>query len=219
MKKILIATIGIFFLFACSNDSETTNQNHSNMRGGSLLADLYDDMVNSASYITYDTAHKNFIAKMNYDDNPAAIDSEDKLLSWISLNISKTGFADYTSAKTEWENVKYKFEVMATDNHAFFSEFHNSTNPAGDIIQLIGTPELPVSTSSCEDNCISEYSSSMAAIGTAYGNAFAAAYNASENGNPKASTMFSGAKITRDLEIEIADGVLAMCMYQCKHGG
>jgi len=122
MKKISIVTLLVICFWACTNDSESINvQQPSNthaMRVGVDLQDLFEEMLKSQDYTTFDTSLIEFNKKLGEDAIEHEFVNETEMLDWIGNNLSKTSFNSKNHAISEWEVVKKDFELVLDSNSA-----------------------------------------------------------------------------------------------------
>ena len=153
MKKILLTAIAVAFLWACSNESEQHQKVPDSLsidQKSTSLGDLYNTMVQSSSYKIFHNAQKTFSQKMNFTGAVGDIDSETKILTWISNNINSTSFTNFQNATNSWADLKSKQKNVMTENAAFFSLLHNSGKDS--LYPIIHEPYVPVTTG-CQEDC------------------------------------------------------------------
>jgi len=155
MKKILItAIIAITFLCACSNESEQNLSTPSSLsvpqKKGSTLGDLYRKMTESDSYKKLSDSKDIFFAKMNFTGVVEDIDSETKILTWISDNIASTSFRDTKEAESEWNDLKLQQKAIMVENEEFFTLLYSSGK--GTLYPIIHEP-YEQTTTGCEEDC------------------------------------------------------------------
>jgi hypothetical protein len=148
MKKILTVVALSLLLFSCSNESEVAKEVSINKstfakEGDADLDKLYDNMVKSEAYINYESLQKDFIAKVNFKGNVSEVDTNEKLLTWISDNLSQTSFVNIEEAEGQSENLKLAFYKVYVENEIFFKGIINSNDTKSLLIHYLHLPTLP----------------------------------------------------------------------------
>lgn len=162
--------IGLLLIVSCSSDQDETtitdanaSNNSSQTKALSKLESLYNAMVNSQDYIDYDDAVESFVAKMKFSGVSSQIDTETKMLNWISTNIGSTGFTSYIDAENEWGNIKTLGETVILNNKPFFAELSISTRQ--DFVVLLPEIEPGVQpTNACMEGCKSSFLAAVASV-------------------------------------------------------
>lgn len=217
MKKVLFLALGLMLMVSCSNDAETTsfNQDSSSLQPKSTTAtleDLYDSMIQSQSYKNAESARNAFISKMNFNGTTSDVQTEAKLLFWISSNISRTTFTNYSAAVTEWENVKDLNYIAFEDNRLFFETLKGKDPSA--FQDLLNPIEAPYSDECdceglldiCGDMAQEEYSSNVSsAVNSLNGT----------NGD-EVSGAVAQAKVIYDLTTDVCADQYLDCVLSCR---
>lgn len=205
MKKLSLLILGLTFTLSlsvssCSNDLDNSPKEDSSvidfqLKSGNDLKTLYDAMVASQDYIEYEIAVKDFSAKMRFDGQSSDIDTEAKLLSWISTNISDTGFTNFTEAQDKWDDIVARGEILVDDNESLFLEIGNNT--AGDFQAILPEPGVEPAANPCQEACASAFNSTMASVMSEFTSAVQAASDAfTLHGNGHALAVSFGLAIT-----------------------
>lgn len=194
---------------ACSSEETTNFSSEGNGFKQKSLATLtaqYNKMINSPSYKNEHAALNQFVTKMNFNGNPAAIqgDTETDMLLWISNNLSTTSFTSYSAAVNEWENVVALGVVSYQANLGFYNELGN--NP-GLYPSIIPPLTAPVSPNSCPD-CKTAFNNCSSAANKSYGNAVEGIIDQIENNTITAN---QGVR-----KLEKADLKLTTALNSCK---
>ncbi|AXG74014.1 hypothetical protein DVK85_07055 [Flavobacterium arcticum] len=183
MKKIFLFLLGVISLTSCSNDiqesvtyddtsiiTNSVNQEQLMLKSASVdsvLKQLYIDMINSQSYIDYDTARVAFYDKLGYDIPDSEMDLGNKMLGWIQSNITQTGFLNYQEAVDKHEDVVALGIAAIQANYSFYKYLAgaapNVLAPILDELQPI--PTLCSGCVKTYNNCVgianSEYGAAM----------------------------------------------------------
>nr|WP_322625990.1 hypothetical protein [uncultured Flavobacterium sp.] len=143
MKKIFTVIALSLLLFACTNESEvatkeaTVNKSMFAKEGEIDLDQLYDDMIKSEAYVVYESLQKDFIAKINFTGDVSKIDTNEKLLNWISDNLSQTSFKNIEEAEDQSENLKLAFDKVYFANEKLFIGSATSVDPKKDLTRFV----------------------------------------------------------------------------------
>ena len=167
MKKLFAAIIIMIIATSCSSDNAQTDFNEneitiktpSTARNRSDLEDLFNNMKVTNSYIDFESKASAFVEKMNYDGDLDDIENTD-ILSWISLNLNKTTFKDYSDAESELEELKISSEKVASENTLFFTTLGNSDENDPAIVPIWFTQPEP-SSKNCIKNCWDLYATRL----------------------------------------------------------
>lgn len=217
MKKLSLFIVAILFAVACSTDNQETNVNDANTvtvstkREGVDLERMYQDMINSASYLAFKDASGTFARKMNFDGALSDIDTDAKILSWISNNIAKTSFANFEAAEREFETVQVLSRTAVDDNMAFYRALDGETPER--IIEVIGSPEPPIVSTGCP-TCIKDFNSSMVSItGQFVGHVMVALASVPTEGGAAASIKLASAQLAFSVAAEhLAQEFIKCCI-------
>lgn len=194
---------------ACSSEETTNFSSEGNGFKQKSLATLtaqYNKMINSTSYKNEHAALNQFITKMNFNGDPAAIqgDTEADMFVWISNNLSTTSFTSYSAAVNEWENVVALGMVSYQANLGFYNEL--GINP-GLYPSIIPPLTAPVSPNACP-TCKTAFNDCSSAANKAYGSAVEGIIDQIENNTITAN---QGVR-----KLEKADVKLSSALNRCK---
>ena len=192
MKKLFFLLLGLSFLVSCSNDEQITFNDSPSGAVSSIqkepvlksatidtvLKGLYITMINSRSYKDFASARSVFYNKFSTNIPDSELVSADKMLIWISNNISKTGFQNYQEAVDEHENVIALGIAAIQSNYAFHEHLAGAAPGAlGPILD----EQAYVPNASCKE-CIKAYNNCVSIANSAYGNAMQEACNSFMSG-------------------------------------
>ena len=182
MKKIFLFLLGITFLTSCSSDTQesvtyddtsivtnSVSQEQLMLKSASVdpvLKQLYIDMINSPSYINYDTARVAFYEKLGSTIPDSEMDADNKMLAWIQNNITQTGFQNYQEAVDKHDDV-VALGIAAIKDNLTFHEYLAGTAP-GALTPILDELE-PVPTE-CKA-CIKAYNNCVSIANSEYGDA------------------------------------------------
>lgn len=156
MKKLFLFLMGIAFLVSCSDDSQAPNDasattettTHQTLKSGTadpVLKQLYVDMINSRSYIEFNTAVTVFNDKLGNQIPENEMTTSTKMLQWIANNLSSTNFQSHLEAINKWDDVETLSAVEYNANYSFHN-YLGGTQP-GTLITII--EEVEPTPSAC----------------------------------------------------------------------
>ncbi|GGB67240.1 hypothetical protein GCM10007424_04040 [Flavobacterium suaedae] len=210
-------------MVSCSSDQDETtitdanaSKNSSQTKALSKLESLYNTMVSSQDYIDYDDAIESFVAKMKFSGSSSQIDTEAKMLNWISTNIGSTGFTSYIDAENEWNSIKAQRETVILNNKPFFAELSISTRQ--DFVILLPEIEPGVQpTNACMDECRATFDAIVDAAQDDFGDSLQLGANdfGMSGDGQTFSRLMAIEKITLTVTVEMAAGEYADCLIGC----
>lgn len=135
MRKIVLLFFGAITFIACSEEAVSVSENQNVVRReGVNIESLYLSMISSESYIMAEEALSHFITKMNFDGNVSDIDTEARMFSWISANLSMTTFSDLSEAEAHWQEVQNLGYISVQENIGFYEAINERENDFRDLI-------------------------------------------------------------------------------------
>lgn len=158
LSFVALATLvlGTFVFIACSesSESESKNQPFGNKKVVDLES-LYLGMIQSQSYIYAEEKLQSFVTKMNFNGNVSDIDTDAKMFSWISANLSSTDFVNLAEAEAHWRDALDLGRISFQENIEIYAVIGGREKELKDLI-LINDPVVPqpVANSTCDENLL-----------------------------------------------------------------
>lgn len=161
MKKMFFFLTVMLFIVSCSKEEsvtfkENTNQEFSLKSDDTLkvIKAAFKNMHESSAYLTRQSLADHFVAKMNFSGLASDIDEKDKLLSWISSNLSNTSFSSLQEAETEFGKIENFSIDILNENAFYFGSLEGLTDDQMyDIIDWYQL-ETEVSSNPCRKACL-----------------------------------------------------------------
>ncbi|OYQ49026.1 hypothetical protein CHU92_00490 [Flavobacterium cyanobacteriorum] len=174
-------------------------------------------MVNSSRYIALKKLESEFSLKMRYTGNPQDLQTEANILDWIRLNISNTGFINYTDALDKWNRIKSENYLVYVENQTLFTLI--AAEPKGSkalFNLLIGqVPPVVVPNNSC--TCLGDYLDNVATFTSSYQNSVQALANqAGEMSPSELGVEFNTLKLGFQLSLDAALDQYNHCIDDCE---
>jgi len=129
------------------------------------LENQYRIMIESQTYIDFDSAGKDFLSKINFHSDFEILDNEQKFIIWLTNNISYTKYKNITEAKVAWDEVKMKYQTSRTANDSFYVALKMSR--MYDFVDLLA-PEVYSSKDPCLMSCESTFKKAVSNAAITY---------------------------------------------------
>lgn len=123
------------------------------------LQEHYEKMLKSSSYLAFEKAGNEFIAKLNFQDDFDILDNETLFLKWLTTEINRTNFKDLNEANSAWLGVKEKYELSRKENDQFYIVLKMST--LYDLTDIIALEQKLTAKKPCEKRCETSYLSAL----------------------------------------------------------
>lgn len=131
MKKFFIGLCSALILASCSShDDQTTvfNNEAKSLMAEPTLTSLFIDMMATQNYKEMTDMRDKFVGKMHYTGNGANITDKASILTWISANLSQTGFASIDEAEHEWYDYEMKTLDVVKENDKYYDALANASS-------------------------------------------------------------------------------------------
>jgi len=207
MKKnvLLLVVAAIMTFVACSDSSISGNQNLVRKESTNLEL-FYLSMIESESYIISRETLLNFVANLNFEGDVSDINTEAKMFSWISTNLSKTGFSSLSEAQYEWNNVVEAGSNSFQNNISFYEAINGKPQDFRDLV-IQYDPILFEPMSGCDQVCKDNFTLCAGNAATGYADSVDATFTAYENQEISAQTAY--------LDIQFAEAVFIIASQLC----
>lgn len=233
MKKIvlMLAVVAMAVFYACSNEPDSSELNnsqgkvskneslHSRGRGTTKLDSLYEIMITSSRYIDLESARATFIEKLKYKGAIADIDTNEKLLNWVSTNIRVTDFHSYTEAKNELKIITDRSKEVILENLNFYLTLQGDPNPYVSYYDLVNPENANSSTNPCLVACQDSFVSSASSIAQEYSDrvvlAMARCNFFTDSSIDTMNDQLTAAEIGFDIAMDGAKNTLKLCISGC----
>lgn len=166
-------------------------------------------MTHSESYLVAEEKTHTFVTKMNFSGDTSIINTEAKMLSWISANLTSTDFASLLEAETEWEDIKDLRYVIYQENEDFYHFIQSDEDRYIKLLQ-----ETNSQSSGCGGSCLDNYTSCNSYFSGLHAQATISLANDFDNHNISAQQFQSGLAVSH--AILVADLLSCLNTYhQC----
>ena len=145
---------------------------------------------------------------MNFDGALSDIDTDAKILSWISNNITKTSFTSFEVAQSELETVQSLSRAAVDNNIAFYRALDGETPER--IIEVIGTPDPPI-VSTARPTCVKALNKSISTLTSQFAGEVAGAVALLPNNGATASLTIAKANQVFMIGVQMAAEEFIKC--------
>lgn len=220
-----VMVLGAFVITSCSNNEEEhTTPNQNNRREmNELIEELRQEWQSSISsseeYLNFLDSVEAFGSKLPPEATPY-LEDRDMILSWIDVNISLTGFNNFSEAESELNAVETRYLDIMVANEVFFQNVSLVDNPYRDTDIFLPFPfqlEIPVANGApCHNLCINDAVACSDYVDSVYRDRMGAAQMLMRMGLlPAAAALTAAATIAQHAGQKACSEALDACMDKC----
>ncbi|WP_417356914.1 hypothetical protein [Flavobacterium sp.] len=178
MKKLalpFIFCVSTLFYFSCSSDIDNATDNKQPESISFQLKSMPTDSINKAArmyvlmtqtqdYIDFKSSVSAFNSKVV--PNRVSFSSKSQWMSWITDNISKTGFTTVTQFESMFDDCVTKFDLLMQNNDELFKLIEPAADDTTALLQifepeLMPQPEPLQDIDACKEACMDATSTAI----------------------------------------------------------